>query len=410
MKDDPSLLYRLGDAAWRILLIGTVIVLLLWGLAYVKVVSVPVILAVFLTSLLMPLVLRLRRLGLGRGPATTGAFLGALIVLGGVVTLVVRPAISGTEDLIESLGQVPATLQEYAYALGLDPLLLNDLVDSASQEVTRMVEQNRQQLVTGVWTAGTAALEVLVGALLVLVLTVYFLHSGDRLMDWSYSLLPSASRPGLRASAEAAYGVVGRYIRGVATVGLIDAVGIGVPLLFLIDPALAAPLILLTFLGAFLPIVGAFISGLLAALVAFVTEGLVTALIVVAVVLLVQQAESHIFAPRVYGKALDLPSAVVLVAIACGGVIGGILGMFLATPVAAVVATLLRERPFAQAEEGAEGAAGGGARKDAGAPEPSKAKARAKAAPAAAAPAKGAPESTGGKDKGEGGGAAEEHP
>lgn len=408
MKDDPSLLYRLGDAAWRILLIGTVIVLLLWGLAYVKVVSVPAILAVFLTSLLMPLVLRLRRLGLGRGPATTGAFLGAVIVLGGVVTLVVRPAISGTEDLIESLGQVPATLQEYAYTLGLDPLLLNDLVDSASQEVTRMVEQNRQQLVTGVWTAGTAALEVLVGALLVLVLTVYFLHSGDRLMDWCYSLLPSASRPGLRASAEAAYGVVGRYIRGVATVGLIDAVGIGVPLLFLIDPALAAPLILLTFLGAFLPIVGAFISGLLAALVAFVTEGLVTALIVVAVVLLVQQAESHIFAPRVYGKALDLPSAVVLVAIACGGVIGGILGMFLATPVAAVVATLLRERPFAQAEEGAEGAAGGGPRKDADAPEPSKAK----AAPAGAAPAKGAPESTGGtggKDKGENG-AAEGHP
>ncbi|MDA2810153.1 AI-2E family transporter [Nocardiopsis sp. RSe5-2] len=390
MKDDPSLLYRLGDAAWRMLLIGTVIVLLLWGLAYVKVVSVPVVLAVFLTSMLMPLVLRLRRLGLGRGPATTGAFLGALIVLGGVVTLVVRPAVSGTEDLVASLGRVPSTLQDYATALGLDPLLLNDLVDSASQEVTRMVEQNRQQLVTGVWSAGTAALEVLVGALLVLVLTVYFLHSGDRLMDWSYSLLPSASRPGLRASAEAAYGVVGRYIRGVAIVGLIDAVGIGVPLLFLIDPALAAPLILLTFLGAFLPIVGAFISGLLAALVAFVTEGLVTALIVVAVVLLVQQAESHIFAPRVYGKALDLPSAVVLVAIACGGVIGGILGMFLATPVAAVVATLLRERPFAHAESGpAEGTA----------PEKGKAKAAAKTSPAEGG-------SKPGEDKSPGGGAA----
>ncbi|MDA2804017.1 AI-2E family transporter [Nocardiopsis suaedae] len=398
MKDDPSLLYRLGDAAWRILLIGTVIVLLLWGLAYVKVVSVPVVLAVFLTSMLMPLVLRLRRLGLGRGPATTGAFLGALVVLGGVVTLVVRPAVSGTEDLVESLGRVPDTLQRYAYTLGLDPLLLNDVVDSASQEATRMVEQNRQQLVTGVWSAGTAALEVLVGALLVLVLTVYFLHSGDRLMEWSYSLLPSASRPGLRASAEAAYGVVGRYIRGVAIVGLIDAVGIGVPLLFLIDPALAAPLILLTFLGAFLPIVGAFISGLLAALVAFVTEGLVTALIVVAVVLLVQQAESHIFAPRVYGKALDLPSAVVLVAIACGGVIGGILGMFLATPVAAVVAALLRERPFAAAE--AEASEGTAPEDGGGAPKPSKGKAKAKAA-AASSPAEGGP-GGGGKDSGTG--------
>ncbi|WP_017537878.1 AI-2E family transporter [Nocardiopsis halophila] len=370
MNDDSSLLYRLGDAAWRMLLIGAVIVLLLWALAYVKVVSVPVVLAVFLTSLLMPAVLLLRRAGLGRGLATTLACLGALVVLAGVTTLVVRPAVSGVEGLIDSLGRVPDTLEQTAYSLGLDPLLINDLVDSASQEVTRMLEQNRQQLVTGVWSAGTAALEVLVGAVLVLVLTVYFLHSGDRLMEWNYSLLPRASRPGLRASAEAAYGVVGRYVRGVAIVGLIDAVGIGVPLFFLIDPALVAPLILLTFLGAFLPIVGAFLSGLLAALVAFVTEGLVTALIVVAVVLLVQQAESHIFAPRVYGRALDLPSAVVLVAISCGGVIGGILGMFLATPVAAVVATLLRDRPFAVVEDApggteeavAAGAAAGTAR------------------------------------------------
>ncbi|WP_017593056.1 AI-2E family transporter [Nocardiopsis potens] len=354
MNDRSTLLHRLSDAAWRTLLIGAVLVILLWALAYIKVVTIPIILAVFLTALLMPSTNRLRRLGLGRGTSTAVAFLGALILLAGVMTLIVQPAVAGFPGLVESLQQAPDSLRTTFTGLGVDPVLLDDTIDQATAEILQAIEQNRQQLVTGVWTAGAAAAEVLVGIILVLVLTVYFVHSGDTLMQWCSTLLPGSSRAGMRATADTAYGVVGRYIRGVAWVGLIDAIGIGVPLLFLIEPGLAVPLIVLTFLGAFVPIVGAFLTGLLAVLVALVTEGLVTALIVIGVVLLVQQLESHVFAPRVYGKALDLPGAVVLVSVSAGAVVGGILGMFLATPVVAVVAGLLRDRPFAVAEQAGE--------------------------------------------------------
>ncbi|MDA2815075.1 AI-2E family transporter [Nocardiopsis sp. RSe5-2] len=351
---EDDLFRRLSDAAWRTLLIGVVVALLLWAVGYLSVITVPIILAVFLTALLMPPTRWMRRRGIGRGLSTAITCLGSLIILSGVVTLIVQPAVSGFDGLMDSLSQALDSVRDIATGMGLHPALVSQIMDSADQEFSNLLAENREQLMTGVWTAGTAVLELLLGLVLILVLTIYFVHSGDRLVAWLQGLLPAASRRPVQATADVAYGVMGRYVRGVATVGLIDAVGIGIPLFFLIDPALAIPLVVLTFIGAFLPIVGAFISGLLATVVAFVTEGPLIALVVLAVVLIVQQLESHVFAPRVYGKALDLPAAVVLVAISVGSIIGGVLGMFLATPVAAVLAALLRDRPFSEQKAGSE--------------------------------------------------------
>ena len=355
---EDDLFRRLSDAAWRTLLIGVVVALLLWAVGYLSVITVPIILAVFLTALLMPPTRWMRRRGVGRGLSTAITCLGSLIVLSGVVTLIVQPAVSGFDGLMASLGQALESVRDIATGLGLHPALVSQIMDAADQEFSNLLAENREQLMTGVWTAGTAVLELLLGLVLILVLTIYFVHSGDRLVAWLQGLLPAPSRRPVQATADVAYGVMGRYVRGVATVGLIDAVGIGIPLFFLIDPALAIPLVVLTFIGAFLPIVGAFITGLLATAVAFVTEGPLIALVVLAIVLVVQQLESHVFAPRVYGKALDLPAAVVLVAISVGSIIGGVLGMFLATPVAAVLAALLRDRPFSEQKSGDDGEAG----------------------------------------------------
>ncbi|WP_394344486.1 AI-2E family transporter [Haloactinospora alba] len=349
-------LRRASDIALRLLILGVVIGLLLWGISYLRVVVVPLILAVFITALLSPPTNWLRRRGLGRGLSTALTFVGALLALGAVVTLVVQPAISGFGGLVRSVGEGLDSIRGLLAAVGLDPDLLDQTITSAEEELRSVLQERGSDIVSGVWTAGTAVLEVLVGLVLVLVLAVYFVHSGDRLMEWVRTLFPSPSRPALKAAGDLAYDVMGRYVRGVALVGLIDAVGIGVFLIFLIDPALAIPLIVLTFVGAFLPVVGAFLTGLLAALVAFVTEGWIVAVLVVAVVLVVQQLESHVFAPRVYGRALELPSPVVLLVIAVGSIIAGVLGMFLATPIAAVVAALLRNRPFATVSAG-EGAA-----------------------------------------------------
>ncbi|SKA24333.1 Predicted PurR-regulated permease PerM [Marinactinospora thermotolerans DSM 45154] len=344
--EEDDLLRRVSDTSWRILVVGVVAALLLWAATYTRVVTLPIVLAVFLTALLMPAAKWLRRRGLGRGPSTTITFLGAMIVFGGVVTLIVQPAINGVGGLLDSLNQAVATLQRLAASLGLDEQVVNQLVRSAQAELQR----NSAQLVSGAWAGAVAVGEVLIGLVLTLVLTVYFVHSGDRLMEWVCELFPQQSRRALRVGGRVTYGVMGRYVRGVAIVGFIDAVGIGLFLVFLIDIQLAIPLIVLTFIGAFLPVVGAFLTGLIAALVAFIDAGWVIALVVIGATVLVQQLESHIFAPRIYGKALELPSAIVLLAIAVGSIVGGIAGAFLATPVAAVIAALLRNRPFAAAE------------------------------------------------------------
>ncbi|MEV6820637.1 AI-2E family transporter [Nocardiopsis dassonvillei] len=343
-QGDDNLLRSISDVAWRVLLIGVVAGLLVYVLVYLSVVTLPVILAVFLTALLMPIANGLRRRGLGRGLSTTIALLVGLIVFSGVISLIVTPAIQGFGPLVDSVTSAITELQNIRLPF-VDPALFTDMIDDAWMQIQGMITENQDQLLSGAWTATSAVISVLVGIVLIIALTVYFVHSGDQLMDWLVTLLPSRSRPGMRHAGDVAYGVMGRYVRGVAAVGFFDAVGIGIFLVFLIDINLAIPLIVLTFVGAFLPIIGAFVTGLLAALVAFVTEGWVIALVVVGAVLLVQQLESNVFAPRIYGASLDLPSPIVLIGISVGAVVGGIPGMFLSTPVVAVLAALLRNRP-----------------------------------------------------------------
>ncbi|NKZ00750.1 AI-2E family transporter [Nocardiopsis dassonvillei subsp. albirubida] len=339
-----DLLRSISDVAWRVLLIGVVAGLLVYVLVYLSVVTLPVILAVFITALLMPIASGLRRRGLGRGLSTTIALLVGLIIFGGVISLIVTPAIQGFGPLVDSVTSAITELQDIRLPF-VDPALFTDMIDDAWVQIQSMITENQDQLLSGAWTATSAVISVLVGIVLIIALTVYFVHSGDQLMDWLVTLLPARSRPGMRHAGEVAYGVMGRYVRGVAAVGFFDAVGIGIVLIIFLDINLAIPLIVLTFVGAFLPIIGAFLTGLLAALVAFVTEGWIVALIVVGAVLLVQQLESNVFAPRIYGASLDLPSPIVLIGISVGAVVGNIPGMFLSTPVVAVLAALLRNRP-----------------------------------------------------------------
>ncbi|OOC54419.1 AI-2E family transporter [Nocardiopsis sinuspersici] len=354
-SSDDDLLRSISNVAWRILIIGVVAGLLIYALVYLSVVTLPVILAVFITALLMPVANWLRRKGLGRGSSTAISLLTGLIVFGGVISLIITPAIQGFGPLVDSVTSAVGELQNIRVPFGLDPALFTDMIDDAWGQIQGMITQNQDQLLSGAWTATSAVISVLVGIVLIIALTVYFVHSGDQLMDWFLTLLPPRSRPGLSHAGDVAYGVMGRYVRGVAAVGFFDAVGIGIVLVIVLDINLAIPLIVLTFVGAFLPIIGAFVTGLLAAMVAFVTEGWIVAVIVVGAVVVVQQLESNVFAPRIYGASLDLPSPIVLIAISVGAVVGGVPGMFLATPVVAVLAALLRNRPPAVEDELSDG-------------------------------------------------------
>jgi putative heme transporter len=330
---------RPGTSAWRALGVILLVAVLLYLVYLVRTVAISVVLGVFITALLLPPARALRARGLGRGLSTTLVAVGGLLLFGAFVALLVPPTVSGLNQLHSSVGKAFDDLHGLAGRFGLDDATLRDLVTQFREYVAKQ----GQQIATGALAGARTVGEILIGAVLAVILALYFVHGGDRLFHWLVDLAPVATRPRLREGGAVAFDVVGRYIRGVAVVGLVDGFFIGIALWILGVP-IALPLAVLTFVGAFLPVVGAFLAGLLAAVVAFVAKGWLVALIVVAVTILVQQLEGHVLAPQIYGKALDLPGAVILLAIAVGSVVAGITGAFLAAPVASVIVALLRSR------------------------------------------------------------------
>ncbi|WP_433242891.1 AI-2E family transporter [Streptosporangium sp. CA-135522] len=347
VADDRGL-RRAGDTAWRLLGVIALTAVILWGLYVVQTVALPVVLGVAITTLLLPPYRLLRSRGLNRALATIAVCLGGFLLLAALVTLLVPPTIAGVAELRQSFGKAGGDLQSLASAFGMDEKRAAELLEQAKRYLSRQGASIASGALAGVRTVG----EILVGMVLAMILSVYFVHSGDRLVEWIIDLTPGGVRRTLRESGAVVFDVISRYIRGVAIVGLVDGFFIGVALWILGVP-IALPLAVLTFAGAFLPVVGAFTAGLLAAVVAFVAKGWLVALIVVAVTLLVQQLEGHVLAPQIYGRALDLPSAVILIIIALGGVLGGIVGAFLAAPVTSVVVALIRHRQQ-ESEQGAD--------------------------------------------------------
>jgi predicted PurR-regulated permease PerM len=355
----PGWLSRSAAVSWRLLVVAAVIAVLGYLLVYLRLVVLPVIVALFLSTLLAPPARWLRGHGWAPLAATWAVIGGAILVIAGASAALapqIGPEIGTLRDRVTTgLDDVERWLREGP--LQFSDTQLSDLLDRARQEV----QANSRALTRGVLSGATLAVEVVTGALLSLVLTFFFVKDGDRIGNWLAS--QAGSRAGdVRAVGQRAFTTLGAYLRGQATVGLIDGVFIGIALAVVGVP-LAVPLAFLVFLGAFLPIVGAFLSGLIAALVALVSNGLVAALIIVAITVAVQQLEGHVLAPLVLGRAVKLHPAVVLLSLTAGGVVGGIVGAALAVPAVAVVTSVgsyLRNRPVPRERSplGGDGRAG----------------------------------------------------
>lgn len=310
----------------------------MWTIYQVRTVAIPVVLALFLASVTVPPTNWLAGRGINRALATTLVWL-ALILLGtGAILLLLPPTLRGATELGSNLDLFTGNLQDFGRRVGLDQQRIADLTAQGKDWLSKRSGAIAGGAVTGVTTAA----EIVIGAVLAFVLSIYLTHGGGALLRWLSDLAPARARPRILSSVRLSFDVVGRYIRGIFVVGFVDAFFIGVSLWVLGVP-LAIPLAVLTWVGAFLPMVGAFIAGLLAAIVAFVAKGWVVAMIVIAVTVAVQQIEGHVLAPQIYGRALDLPGAVILVSIAVGATVAGIIGAFLAAPVASVAVALLRQ-------------------------------------------------------------------
>ncbi|KJY46402.1 membrane protein, partial [Streptomyces sp. NRRL S-444] len=188
--------------------------------------------------------------------------------------------------------------------------------------------------------AVTVLVEVLTGILLAMFSTLFLLYDGKRIWTWVQGLVPAAARPGVAGAGPRAWRTLTAYVRGTVLVALIDAIFIGLGIYFLKVP-MAVPLAVFIFLFAFIPLVGAVVSGALAVVVALVTQGPWTALMVLAVVLAVQQIEGHVLQPFILGRAVRVHPLAVVLSVAAGGMVAGIGGAVVAVPLVAVTNTVV---------------------------------------------------------------------
>lgn len=329
---------RVARFSLRLLLIAAALVLAFYVIGTLWTAVLPVCLALLLATVLWPPARVLRRSIPAAAAALLVLLLGVAALTGVGVGLGALVA-AQSDDLEEAVVTGLEDLQNWTAG---PPLELGDdqfggLVDRVVDQLQDNVQEIAAFTVSGVATAGSLT----VTAVLALVVCFFFLKDGPAFLPWVSHWLPPraaghASEIGLRI-----WNVLGGFIRAQAAVGLADAVGIGLGLALLGVP-LAAPLAVLTFVGAFVPIVGALVTGLLAVLVALVTEGPTTALLVLVLVIAVQQVESNFLSPMLMGRTLRLHPGLVILAVTAGGSVFGIVGAFLAVPVLAIVTTLAR--------------------------------------------------------------------
>jgi predicted PurR-regulated permease PerM len=341
--DDQQVSYPLRIAAawsWRLLLVAAAGAAVLWGVAKLHQVLIPVAISLLLSALLSPAVVWLRkRVRLHRSLATAIVMIGGLALVAGTLTLVITQFMSSWSTLSQ---KAEGGVQQIQGWLKRGPLHLSDAqMTSVVSEAQKWLTDHRSTLTTGALTTATTAIDVLASTFLVLFTTFFFLRDGRRIWRFLVNLLPVAAREPLGSAGEQSWQTLVAYVRATVLVAFIDAVGIGIGLVALrVD--LAFPLAALVFLGAFIPIIGATLSGTVAILVALVARGPVIALLVIAVVVGVQQLEGHVLQPAIMGKAVSIHPLAVIIAIATGLVLAGIIGALVAVPIVAVLNTGVR--------------------------------------------------------------------
>lgn len=330
----------LGRAASRsgqILLVSAVFLGAMWLLVRVSVVVIAALVALILASAVYPVVRWLKRKGWSSLLATVASFIGILVLLGGIITGIVFAVLNEWDSLSASAMEGWQELEDFVLA---SPLPLDTAaVNNAIQQVTEVATSGA--FVGSALTGITAATEFVTGVVLMAVILFFFLKDGPRMWNFVLRWFRGETRARLAESGDRTIQILGGYVRGTAIIAAVDAVCIGVPLALLGVP-LALPLAVIVFIGAFLPIIGATIAGILAALVALVTNGLVVAVIVIAIVVVVNQVEGDLLQPVVMGRTLSLHAIVILLALSVGTIVGGIFGAILSVPLTAVAWSVIQ--------------------------------------------------------------------
>jgi predicted PurR-regulated permease PerM len=323
----------LGAYAWRLLAIGAVTVAAVWLIGRLLIVVLPLIAALLLARVLTG---PKRWLVDHRWPPIIATWLVLLGFIGSIALggLFVPQIGDEFTNVGTSLTEAADRVEEWITTerpFGLDPADVAEVREQVGSFVTETLISSTGALVSG----AVLVVEVMAGLVLSLVIAFFLIKDGERINAWALARLPARQRPLAKGMAAATWSTLGSFLFGAAMLGVVEALAIGLTLA-LVGAPLVLPLMLVTFLGAFIPFLGALLSGAVAALVTLATVDLRAAAIVALVAVLVQQFDGDLLAPAIYGRALQLHPLVVLIAVAAGTALFGLVGAFLAVPVVAV--------------------------------------------------------------------------
>ena len=330
--ETPYVLRFSAAWSWRLLLVVAAIYVFLHVFSLLSVVLVPVIIGLLLSAAASPLADRLVQWNLPRSLATMVVVVGAIALIAALVALVAQQFSSGFGDLRSSFDDSLDKLEDYLTKLGLSQQQLYDFFD----RVQEGVQSGQGNLGGTVVKTATTAGHLIAGLFIMLFATIFFTYDGRGIWRWLVSLFPEPARDRVHGSGERAWAVLTAYVRATLVIAATDALGISLVALVLGLP-LVVPLGVLVFLGAFIPVVGAAISGIVAVAVALVSVGPVTALIMLAGVVAVQQIEGHVLQPFLMGRLVRVHPLAIVVVIAVGAEVAGIFGALIAVPLTAII-------------------------------------------------------------------------
>ena len=342
-RDDSEVPKELRIAAaysWRLIVLAAAMVCVVYMLGRLSHVVVPLAIALLLSALLSPLVRFLRH----RAKFPPSLASGLVLVTGlaaviGTLTLVVTQIVDKFDQLSKNATDGAITVRNWLQDGPLD--LDTKQIDNAIQTAQDWVNANQGRFVSTAQSTATATIEALGAFAVVLFATFFFMRDGGKIWRFLVRIFPKKAEDQVHDAGVAAWATLGAYVRATVLVAFIDAMGIGIGLYFL-NVTLWFPLAALVFLAAFVPIVGATLSGGVAVLVTLVERGPWEALIALIIVIAVQQLEGHVLQPLIMGRAVAIHPLAVIVGIAAGIVLAGIMGALVAVPIIAVVNTAVR--------------------------------------------------------------------
>lgn len=336
--------------SWRLVLIGIALAGFLWLVVQVRIIVIPVLVAILLTALLAPVVHWFERQKLPRWLGVVFALALFIALVWVLLTLIITQLRDGLGDVASRSEEVWWEMLRWAEAtFGISANEIGAFTD----QLWKTVDEHQSELWNGALGVATSAGQFVAGLLLTIFSLIFMLIDGRRIWNWVLGFLPARAHAPVDAAGRAGWVSVGQYVRVQIFVAFVDAVGIGVGAAVLGVP-LAIPIAILVFLGSFIPFLGAISTGLLAAFVALVYNGPVTALLMLGVVILVNQIEGHVLQPLVMGSAVRVHPLGVVLAVSTGALLAGIPGALFAVPLAAAANSIVNVLVKRQWETGVD--------------------------------------------------------